>query len=199
MFAGIVSLLVAIDVDAGAEIVTLPLLLTGLGIGALASQLGAVTVSAVPDEQSAEVGGLQNTATNLGASLGTALAGSFMIAILTSSFLTGIQGNPAVPSDVSAQASVELASGVPFVSDAQLTQGLADAGVDPETSQAIVDENEKARLDGLKAALAILAAASVLGLFASRRIPPSRSKRRRTRRRPSSASLPLDRARRLST
>ena len=52
-----------------------PLLLLGLGIGALASQLGAVTVSAVPDELSPEVGGLQNTATNIGASLGTALAG----------------------------------------------------------------------------------------------------------------------------
>ena len=46
---------------------TVPLLLAGLGIGALASQLGAVTVSAVPDELSPEVGGLQNTATNLGA------------------------------------------------------------------------------------------------------------------------------------
>jgi hypothetical protein len=171
MFAGIVTLLMAIDVEAGSEIVTMPLLLAGLGIGALASQLGAVTVSAVPDEQSPEVGGLQNTATNLGASLGTALAGSFLIAILTSSFLTGIQGNPAVPNDVSAQASVQLASGIPFVSDAQLTQGLADAGVDPETSQAIVDENEQARLDGLKAALSILAAISLLGLFSSRRMP----------------------------
>ena len=56
------------------------MLLIGLGIGALASQLGAVTVSAVPDDQSPEVGGVQNTATNLGASLGTALAGSFLIA-----------------------------------------------------------------------------------------------------------------------
>ena len=35
---------------ADARIVTVPLLLAGLGIGALASQLGAVTVSAVPDE-----------------------------------------------------------------------------------------------------------------------------------------------------
>jgi hypothetical protein len=43
-------------------------------LACLASQLGAVTVSAVPDEQSPEVGGLQNTATNLGASLGNALA-----------------------------------------------------------------------------------------------------------------------------
>jgi MFS family permease len=171
MFAGIVTLLMAIDVDAGPEIVTIPLLLVGLGIGALASQLGAVTVSAVPDEQAPEVGGVQNTATNLGASVGTALAGSFLIVMLTSSFLSGIQGNPAVPKEVSARASVELASGIPFVSDAQLSDGLASAGVAPETTQAIVDANAQARLDGLKAALSILAALSLLGLFASRRIP----------------------------
>ena len=80
-------------------IVTVPLLLLGkLGIGALASQLGSVTVSAVPDELSPEVGGLQNTATNLGTSLGTALAGSVLIAVLTTTFLTGIQNNPDVPS-----------------------------------------------------------------------------------------------------
>jgi len=174
MFVGIVTLLTAIDVDAGPEIVTMPLLLVGLGIGALASQLGAVTVSAVPDEQSPEVGGLQNTATNLGASIGVALAGSFLIVVLTSSFLTGIQGNPAVPNDVSAQASVDLASGIPFVSDAQLSQALADANVPPDTAQAIVDENEQARLDGLKAALSILAVLSLVGLFASRRIPAGR-------------------------
>jgi hypothetical protein len=61
MLVGIVALFSSIDAAAGAEIVTIPLLLAGLGIGALASQLGAVTVSAVPDEESPEVGGLQNT------------------------------------------------------------------------------------------------------------------------------------------
>ena len=66
----------------GAEIVFVPMLLIGLGMGALASQLGAVTVSAVPDEQSPEVGGVQNAVTNLGASIGTALAGSILIAAL---------------------------------------------------------------------------------------------------------------------
>ena len=64
------------------------MLLIGLGVGALASQLGAVTVSAVPDEQSGEVGGLQNTATNLGASLGTALVGSVLIATLSTAALS---------------------------------------------------------------------------------------------------------------
>src|SRR5215218_1775493 len=79
MLVGIVALFASIDPAAGAEIVTVPLLLAGLGIGALASQLGSVTVSAVPDEESPEVGGLQNTGTNLGASIGTALAGSILI------------------------------------------------------------------------------------------------------------------------
>ena len=65
LFLGIVVLLMALDAGAGAEIVTGPLLLAGLGIGTLASQLGAVTVSAVPDSQSGEVGGVQNTVTNL--------------------------------------------------------------------------------------------------------------------------------------
>ena len=42
-----------LDEGAGPEITTWPMLLAGLGIGALASQLGAVTVSALPDEQDA--------------------------------------------------------------------------------------------------------------------------------------------------
>src|SRR5215813_2935877 len=106
LFAGIVIMLALLDAGAGPEIVTWPMLLAGLGVGALASQLGSVTVSAVPDEQSGEVGGVQNTVTNLGASLGTALAGAVLIAALTTSFLTGIQNNPAVPQDVAAKAQV---------------------------------------------------------------------------------------------
>ena len=100
LFAGIAVMVGALDAGAGPEIVTWPLLLAGLGIGALASQLGAVTVSAVPDEQSSEVGGLQNTGTNLGASIGTALAGAVLISALTSAFLTGITQNPDVPESV---------------------------------------------------------------------------------------------------
>jgi MFS family permease len=171
MLAGLVALFSSIDPAAGAEIVTVPLLLAGIGIGALASQLGAVTVSAVPDEDSPEVGGLQNTGTNLGASIGTALAGSILIAILTSSFLTGIQQNPAVPAEVKSQANVKLAGGVPFISDADLQAALDQAGVSGDTSTAVLEVNQQARLDGLRAALVVLAGVSLLALFAARRIP----------------------------
>jgi Na+/melibiose symporter-like transporter len=171
MFGGIVWLFVSIDVNAGAEIVTVPLLLAGVGIGALASQLGSVTVSAVPDDQSPDVGGLQNTATNLGASIGTALAGSLLIAALTASFLHGIEQNPAVPPQVSAQASTELAGGIPFLSDADLKAALTKAGASKQVTQAVLDENQQARLDGLRTALAALALLALLALFFTTRIP----------------------------
>ncbi|MGZ8596326.1 MAG: MFS transporter, partial [Actinomycetota bacterium] len=168
---GIVWLFSAMDVSASAAIVTGPLMLIGLAMGGLASQLGSVTVSAVPDDQSPEVGGLQNTATQFGASLGTALAGSVLIASLTASFFSGIADNPDVPDQVASQATVELAAGVPFISDEQLTTALTDAGVDAPTTQAIVDENEKARVDGLRSALALLAIVAMIALFFTKRIP----------------------------
>src|SRR3984893_6264067 len=67
LFAGIVIMMAALDAGPGPEILTWPMLLAGLGVGALASQLGSVTVSSVPDEPRDELGGLQNTVTNLGA------------------------------------------------------------------------------------------------------------------------------------
>ena len=171
MFAGIVVLMSAIDPTADARIVTIPLLLAGLGIGALASQLGAVTVSAVPDELSPEVGGLQNTATNLGAAIGTALAGSLLITALTTSFLHGVQANPAIPELVKSQATVRLAGGVPFLSDIALQDALHQAAVDPAVTQAALDINRQARVDGLRSALAVLALIALIGLFVARRVP----------------------------
>jgi MFS family permease len=171
LFAGIATMLGALEAGAGPEIVTWPMLLAGLGVGSLASQLGSVTVSAVPDELSGEVGGLQNTVTNLGASIGTALSGAVLIAALTGSFLTGVEQNAAVPAHVKSQATVELAGGIPFVSDVQLESSLQQAGVPDQTTRAIVEENETARLDALRSALAALAVIALLALLLSGGIP----------------------------
>jgi len=171
LFAGLVVMVAALDAGAGAEIVTWPMLLAGLGIGALASQLGSITVSSVPDEQSGEVGGLQNTITNLGMSIGTALTGAIVIAALTTSFLTGVQNNPDVPESVKSQATTELAGGAPFVSDAQLKEALDKANVPAKTADAIVAENATARIDGLRTALSVLAIVALISLFFLGNIP----------------------------
>jgi MFS family permease len=171
LFAGIVVMVAALDAGAGPEIVTWPMLLAGLGVGALASQLGSVTVSSVSDEQSGEVGGLQNTLTNLGASIGTALAGAVLIATLTTSVTAGIQNNPAVPDQVKSQAKVQLDGGVSFISDADLKSALDKAGVSPQAADAIVDENSTARIDGLRSALSVLGVIALLAMFLTFRLP----------------------------
>src|SRR5689334_792169 len=171
LFAGIVVMVGALDAGAGPEIVTWPVLLAGLGVGALASQLGAGTVPAVPDSRTGEVGGLQNTVTNLGASIGTALAGAVLIATLTTSVISGLQNNPDVPAQVKSAAEVQLSGGVPFISDADLEKALEEAGVPPQAAEAINDENATARLDPLRTSLAILAGIALLALLFSIRIP----------------------------
>jgi MFS family permease len=171
LFLGLVVFVAALDEGAGAEITLWPMLLAGLGIGALASQLGAVTVSALPDELSGEVGGLQNTFSNLGISLGTALSGAILMSALTASFFTGIAANPAVPNDLTSKAQTELTSGVPFISDADLAKALDDAGVAPKTAAAVVDENAQSRIAALRVTLAVLAVLALLALFLCRSIP----------------------------
>jgi EmrB/QacA subfamily drug resistance transporter len=171
LLLGTLVLLAGLDPDAGPEIVLVPLLLIGLGIGALASQLGSVTVSAVPDDESPEVGGIQNTMTNLGASIGTALAGSVMIAAVTTAFLANIQQSSAIPDRVKSQAQVELAGGVPFVSDADLEDALDEAGVSSRAADDALAAYKAARLDGLETALAVLAVMALLALFLAQRVP----------------------------
>ena len=171
LLAGTLVLLGALDADAGPEIVFVPMLLVGLGIGALASQLGSVTVSAVPDDQSPEVGGVQNTMTNLGASIGTALAGSIMIAAVATAFVANIEQSSAIPERAKSQASVKLEGGVPFVSDADLEAALDEAHVSSRTTDAALDAYRNARIKGLRSALAILAVLALLALFFAQRIP----------------------------
>lgn len=171
LFVGEVLMISLLDVGVGPEVITWPLLIIGSGLGAMASQLGAVTVSSVPDEMSGQVGGLQNTGTQLGASIGTALAGAMLVSALMASFFTGIKGNPEVPASFTAQAESELAGGVPFVSDDDLEAGLKQAGVDEQASAAIVDQNAESRIAGLRAALALLAMLALLAFPVTRGIP----------------------------
>ena len=171
MVAAIVLLIALLDVGTGPEIVMWPLFLAGLGVGCMASQLGAVVAGSVPDSRTGEVGGLQNTATNLGASVATALAGAVLIASLTTAFLDNIANNPDVPASVTENATVQLSTGVPFVSDQQLRDGLESAGVDPTLAQAIIDENADARVEALRTSLALLALLGIGAVFATGRIP----------------------------
>ena len=104
------------------------LILFGIGAGLLMSQLGNVIMTSAPPESSNEAGGLQGTAQNLGASLGTALIGAILLTTLTSSFVTKIQQNPDLPSRVKTSITESAAKGIDIVSVDQVRQGAKDAG-----------------------------------------------------------------------
>jgi MFS family permease len=171
LMAGTMLLIVLLQFGDGPGVVSGPLLLAGLGTGALASQLANVAVAAVPASRSGEVGGLQNTATNLGSSIATALAGAVLVSTLTTGFLQGLATNPDVPRELLAAAEVELSAGVPFVSDADLQRALDATDLDATTSAAILDENADARIGALRTTLGVIALAGIAAVFMSRRIP----------------------------
>ena len=66
---------------------------------------------------------------------------------------------------------MQLACGVPFMSDKDLQAQLGKAGVPPETADAIVQENASARIAGLRASMSVLAVIALIALFTTRRIP----------------------------
>ena len=136
-----------------------------------ASPAGGLSAPAGSDSESGEVGGLQNTVTNLGASIGTALSGAVLIATLSSTLAAGIQQNPAVPSDLKAKAQTQLASGVPFLSDKDLQAALNEAGVPKATADAVVQENSTARIAALRSSLSVIAIIALVALFFSLSIP----------------------------
>ncbi len=104
-----------IDVTLNGTAFALSLVFFGIGAGLLMSQLGNVIMSSAPPDQTNEAGGLQGTAQNLGASLGTALIGSVLLLGLLNGFNTRIQQNPAVPPDVKTQISKATETGIPIV------------------------------------------------------------------------------------
>ena len=78
MAVGALFVLTSIEPELGETTFWIGLFLVGSGFGLLSSQLGNVTMSAVDEKESAEVGGLQGVFQNLGLSLGTALIGSVL-------------------------------------------------------------------------------------------------------------------------
>ena len=76
-----------------------------------------------------------------------------------------------MPASVKTQASTELSGGIPFLSDDELRTALDQTAVPAAATDAIVEENETARLVGLRSALAVLALLALVGLALTGRIP----------------------------
>ena len=87
----------------------------------------------------------------------------------------GSASNPDVPSGVSTQASTELASGVPFISDADL-KARSRCPRTAEDGRRDRGGEQQRPAGGLRASLAIVALVALLGLFFAGGIPSEQPK-----------------------
>jgi MFS family permease len=176
--AGLLALVIAsllllgtIDVELSETEFAVALAVFGVGAGLLLSQLGNVIMSSVDPAKTNEAGGLQGTAQNLGASLGTALIGAVLIAALTSGFSSRIEDNPAITEPVRERVAQVAEKGIPVVPVDDVEQAALDEGIPREQAEAVADDYGDAQLQGLKRAIGAVAIFAVLSLWFTRGLP----------------------------
>jgi EmrB/QacA subfamily drug resistance transporter len=171
LVAACVVLLGTIDVELSEAEFAIALTLFGIGAGLLLSQLGNVVMTSVDPSKTNEAGGLQGTAQNLGASLGTALIGAVLIAALTTGFVERVEQNPAISDGVKQQVAALKQKGVPVVPVDDVEQAALDEGIPSEQAAAVADDYGDAQLDGLKRAIGAVGAFALLSLWFTRKLP----------------------------
>ncbi len=174
ILAAIVMLLSTIEpqLDNGSFLAAMGVL--GIGMGLVVSQLGNVVQSSVGDADRSEAGGLQNTAMQLGSSLGTALLGAIVISGLIAAFTANVAADPSISQDVSTQLETRLSAGGSFVPAAEVRAGAEAAGLDQATVDSLVGHYEDAQLNALKLAFLFAGFLTVASFWMTRRLPTRR-------------------------
>ncbi len=174
VFVAIAMLLATIEpeLDNGAFLTAMGVL--GIGMGLVVSQLGNVVQSAVGDADRSEAGGLQNTAQQLGSSLGTAVLGAIVITGLIAAFTANVAGDPSISESVEQQLEVKLSAGGSFVAAAEVQAGAEAAGLRRRTVDSLVSHYEDAQLTALKTAFLFAAFLVLASFWTTRRLPTRR-------------------------
>jgi MFS family permease len=143
----------------------------GAGIGLVMSQLGNTIMSTAAEGRASEVGGMQGTAQNLGASLGTALIGAILLTGLAAGFADRLTADPSVPAGARTAAEDARRTGLPVVTRDEAMAAVEKAGVTEPERSTIVDHYVDAEVYALKEALAGVALFAFGGLLWARRLP----------------------------
>ncbi len=165
-----------IDLELNATGFKFSLALFGVGAGLMISQLGNVIMSSAPPGKTNEAGGLQGTAQNLGASLGTALIGSVLLTGLLTGFTDRIAENPMLSEPVRAEITAATEQGIEIVTTEQANAAAISAGLSPAEADAATADYADAQLEALKKAMFAVALLALLSLPLTRRLPSKPAK-----------------------
>jgi hypothetical protein len=175
--ASAIGLLATIDPELDGTAFGVAMALLGVGMGLIASQLGNVVQSSVDASGRSEAGGLQYTAQQLGSALGVALIGAIVLTGLVNTFVRNVEADERIAPDVAASVRTEVSKGVSFVASDEVRRAASDAGADPSTTDALVDDYEDAQLAALKAGLLVAMAIALVSLTFTGGLPRDRPAR----------------------
>ena len=161
--AGLVLLLPLVPrVDSGWYLV-IPLMIAGVGLGLLVSQLNNYTLAPISEERVSEAAGVNSAAGSFGLSFGLAAAGAVLLATLSIAFTDMAESSAVLPPEDQQQVAEVLERDAEVMSNTALEQRLA--GEPPETQDEIIRINTEARHVALRVALLIPILAALLGLL----------------------------------
>ena len=145
-----------------------PLVIAGIGLGLLVSQLNNYTLSPISDERVSEAAGVNSAGGSFGLSFGLAFAGAILLAALSLSFTTMAQSSTVLSGAQQQQVAKVLEHDAEVVSNTQLEKQLADQP--QKTQDEIIKINTQARHLALQVALLIPILAGLMGLLISFRM-----------------------------
>ncbi|MFE4468055.1 MFS transporter [Leifsonia sp. NPDC056824] len=159
--AGIAILLPIVPIATNGWFLTIPLIVSGSGLGLLVSQLNNYTLSPISDERVSEAAGVNSAAGSFGLSFGLAFAGAIMLATLAFAFTSLTNASTVLPAADKQQVATALEEDAQVMSNTQLEKQLATET--PEVRAEVVRINTEARPLALQVALLVPLAAGLLG------------------------------------
>lgn len=154
LFISVVGILLirqVLSVDMSTASLIIPLMVYGMGMGLVMSQVSNITLSAVSVNEAGEASGVNSTVRQLGSSLGTAIIGSILVATISTGISSGVINSQNLSkntkqylSHASQEQSSDLEFGIELPGDKLPKSDLME--IRRISSESIVGANKKALL-----------------------------------------------------
>ena len=168
MLAGLGLAMWAVDTSLRGLRFGIALAVLGLGLGVLASILGALIQGAVGDRDRSEASALSSSSSKVGNAMGTALLGAVLISGLSAAFVDNISTDGRVPSEIAVATAIELDGQVQFVPSSVVEDALNQTDLAPDEASGIIDSFETAEIQALRAALLVAMVVALIALAFTR-------------------------------
>jgi hypothetical protein len=169
--AGSLLLVTAIASSLDSLRFTAAILLVGIGLGLIASQVTNVNLATAGPAKTSETGALQGTAQNLGSALGTAVIGSLLLGLLTTTFDNRVESNEALPAQARNGVAARTKDGLQFIPAGVAASTLREKGVPAPVVSQLEADYAQSQVDALKIAVGGVAVLALLSIGMTRRLP----------------------------